>query len=94
MSGLNQRQGLALIAEVVETEARRTFLADNGRRLYQGYFFGRPMRMPIEEFEAAVKLNPDEPGSSLFPGRHYPTPSRMAYPAEPNRQHTGDSHTC
>jgi EAL domain-containing protein (putative c-di-GMP-specific phosphodiesterase class I) len=44
--------GLRVIAEGVETEAQREFLADMGCHAYQGYFFCRPM--PLEEFEAMM----------------------------------------
>lgn len=35
--------GFKVIAEGVETQAQRDFLADNGCREYQGYFFSRPL---------------------------------------------------
>ena len=54
---LGQSLGLAVIAEGVETEEQRRFLADNGCRLYQGYFFGRPVA--IDAFEASVKRGHD-----------------------------------
>jgi len=40
--------GLSVIAEGVETEAQRAFLAARGCRVYQGYLFARPM--PAEQF--------------------------------------------
>jgi len=46
---LGQNLGLGVIAEGVETEAQRDFLANSGCHAYQGYFFSRPL--PIDEFE-------------------------------------------
>ncbi len=42
--------GLAVIAEGVEIDAQREFLATAGCLSYQGYFFSRPL--PVAEFEA------------------------------------------
>jgi diguanylate cyclase (GGDEF)-like protein/PAS domain S-box-containing protein len=46
---LGQSFGLAVIAEGVETEAQRNFLAVYGCNYYQGYLFGKPV--PLTEFE-------------------------------------------
>ena len=51
---LAQNMGLAVIAEGVETDAQRAFLAANGCEAYQGYLFSRPLS--IEQFEQLVRL--------------------------------------
>ena len=50
---LAESMGLAVIAEGVEIEAQKEFLAHNGCNAYQGYLFSRPL--PIEEFEEFMK---------------------------------------
>jgi diguanylate cyclase (GGDEF)-like protein/PAS domain S-box-containing protein len=47
---LGNSLGLQVIAEGVETEAQRAFLADNGCSYWQGYYFSRPK--PEAEFAA------------------------------------------
>ncbi len=49
---LGQTLGLSVIAEGVETEGQRAFLAGIGCHAYQGYLFSRPL--PIEAFDAFI----------------------------------------
>ena len=50
---LAESMGLAVIAEGVETETQRDFLASQGCHAYQGYLVSRPL--PLEGFEEFVK---------------------------------------
>lgn len=50
---LGQSMGMTVIAEGVETEEQRRFLADNGCSQFQGYLLGRPM--PLADFCAFVQ---------------------------------------
>jgi len=50
---LGQSMGMTVIAEGVETEAQRRFLANNGCSQFQGYLLGRPM--PLTDFCAFVQ---------------------------------------
>jgi EAL domain-containing protein (putative c-di-GMP-specific phosphodiesterase class I) len=50
---LAQSLGLGVIAEGVETDAQRSFLADAGCHAYQGYFFCRPVT--VDSFEKFVR---------------------------------------
>jgi EAL domain-containing protein (putative c-di-GMP-specific phosphodiesterase class I) len=50
---LGQSLGLAVIAEGVETEPQRDFLADHGCHAYQGYLFSRPISS--EQFIAFIR---------------------------------------
>ena len=60
---LGQTLGLSVIAEGVETEGQRAFLAGIGCHAYQGYLFSRPL--PIEAFDAFMR----RPGESAPPAR-------------------------
>ena len=48
--------GLSVIAEGVELQGQRDFLARQGCHAYQGYFFSRPL--PIAAFEAFARRQP------------------------------------
>jgi diguanylate cyclase (GGDEF)-like protein/PAS domain S-box-containing protein len=61
--GLCRNLGLEVIAEGVETEEQRQFLARQGCHRYQGYLFCKPL--PIEELEAFIERV--EGGASLTP---------------------------
>jgi diguanylate cyclase (GGDEF)-like protein/PAS domain S-box-containing protein len=50
---LAESMGLAVIAEGVEIEAQKEFLARSGCHAYQGFLFSRPL--PVGEFEALIK---------------------------------------
>ena len=50
---LGQTLGLAVIAEGVEVEAQRAFLAEHGCHAYQGYLFSQPLTAP--QFEAYLE---------------------------------------
>jgi EAL domain-containing protein (putative c-di-GMP-specific phosphodiesterase class I) len=50
---LAQSLGLSVIAEGVETEGQRDFLAASGCHAFQGYLFSRPVA--VAEFEAFVQ---------------------------------------
>jgi diguanylate cyclase (GGDEF)-like protein/PAS domain S-box-containing protein len=50
---LGQTFGLEVIAEGVETQEQREFLANISCLLYQGYLYSRPL--PVAEFEALVQ---------------------------------------
>jgi len=52
---MGQTLGLNVIAEGVETEAQREFLARNGCHTFQGFLFSRPV--PLAEFEQFANLN-------------------------------------
>ncbi len=51
---LADSMGLAVIAEGVETQAQKDFLAHIGCHAYQGYFFSRPI--PLADFETFARL--------------------------------------
>jgi diguanylate cyclase (GGDEF)-like protein/PAS domain S-box-containing protein len=50
---LGKNLGLSVVAEGVESEEQRIFLAENGCFAYQGYLYGAPM--PIEKFDVFLQ---------------------------------------
>jgi len=50
---LGRAMGLPVIAEGVETEEQRDFLAGLGCHSFQGYLFSRPL--PLEEFQLLLE---------------------------------------
>jgi sensor c-di-GMP phosphodiesterase-like protein len=52
--GMANNLGIEVIAEGVETQAQRLFLAQHNCLLYQGYLFSKPV--PIEQFELLVVI--------------------------------------
>ena len=52
---LAESMGLTVIAEGVELETQRSFLAVHGCHAYQGYLFARPL--PLDEFEEYARCN-------------------------------------
>ena len=59
---LGQSLGLNVIAEGVETEGQRDFLASNGCHAFQGYLYSRPLA--LGEFEAYVMDHRGAPAST------------------------------
>jgi EAL domain-containing protein (putative c-di-GMP-specific phosphodiesterase class I) len=53
--GMARNLELEVIAEGVETEQQREFLARHGCELYQGYLLGRPM--PVGQLEELVRAS-------------------------------------
>ena len=59
---LSAKLGLGIVAEGVETETQRDYLASHGVDYQQGYLFARPM--PAQQFLEALATRP---GASRLP---------------------------
>ncbi len=74
--GLAQSLGLAVMAEGVETEAQRAFLAWNGCECYQGFLFCKAL--PIDALEVFIKNLPAQDGAALSPVPDSAQPGKSA----------------
>ena len=64
--GMGGSLGLSVIAEGVETEAQRDFLAGHGCRCFQGYLFSRPLAP--DDFNNFLQSRPIQPQSTDISG--------------------------
>ena len=53
--GMGRNLDLEVIAEGVETQEQKDFLARQGCDLYQGYLLGRPV--PLDAFNALIQAS-------------------------------------
>jgi PAS domain S-box-containing protein len=63
---LGQSLGLAVIAEGVETDAQRNFLARHNCDAFQGYLFSPPI--PVDQFDAFIASRAATPAKAAAPG--------------------------
>jgi PAS domain S-box-containing protein len=63
---LGQSLGLAVIAEGVETDAQRDFLARHNCDAFQGYLFSPPI--PVDQFDAFIAGRAAAPAKAAAPG--------------------------
>jgi EAL domain-containing protein (putative c-di-GMP-specific phosphodiesterase class I) len=63
---LGQSLGLAVIAEGVETEAQRDFLARHNCDAFQGYLFSPPL--PVDQFHAFIASRAAGQAEAASPG--------------------------
>jgi EAL domain-containing protein (putative c-di-GMP-specific phosphodiesterase class I) len=63
---LGQSLGLAVIAEGVETDAQRDFLARHNCDAFQGYLFSPPI--PVDQFDAFIASRAAAPAKAAAPG--------------------------